>query len=73
LGRTCYAKLDPAAEYHNCPRCDRPFDPADSRSYLSRPFPGFWKIIIYIVATTVVSLFVAAIVAMFQAAGASGH
>jgi hypothetical protein len=71
--RNCYAKLDPAEVIHRCPICNRAFDPATSRSYLSRPFPGIGSIISYIVATTVISLLAAFVIAMFQLAGASGH
>ena len=69
----CYGKLDAAMESQRCPWCDTAFNPADSRTYLSRPFPGKWKVIRYIVLTTIVSIMGAFVVAFFQAAGASGH
>jgi hypothetical protein len=71
--RKCYAKLDPSEEFHRCPRCDRGFDPSDKSTYLPRPFPGKWRIVWYVITTTIISFVVAYIVACFQLAGASGH
>ena len=71
--RKCYAKLDEAAEFPRCLRCAYAFNPADPKTYLTRPFPGTWRIIGYIVATTIVSILGAFVVAFFEMAGASGH
>ena len=76
--RKCYAKLDqapfdPLTDFHNCPQCNRAFDPANKSTYLARPFPGIARIIRYVIATTIVSLIVAFIVSFFQLVGASGH
>ena len=71
--RKYYAKLDPASEAYHCPQCHRGFDPSKPSTYLARPFPGMWKIMGYILGTTIVSIIVASIVAFFQMAGASGH
>jgi hypothetical protein len=56
-----------------CPKCDRKFDPANPKTFLPRPFPGKFKIIFHIIATTLVCIALAFIVAFFQLAAASGH
>ncbi len=71
--RKCYAKLDDFVAMHQCPQCLRYFDPADSRSYLARPFPSVDKIVVYVAVTSLISVGVAFVVASFQLAGASGH
>jgi hypothetical protein len=71
--RKCYTELDAASESKRCPKCNRPFDPANPRSYLARPFPGPMKIIWHIAATTIVGFVAAWIVAFHQMANASGH
>ena len=72
--RKCYGKLDGnSAAVRLCPHCGRPFDPANPRTYLARPFPDARKAIGYVVVTSIISLVFAYIVACFQMAGASGH
>jgi hypothetical protein len=71
--RKCYAELDTERELHRCVKCGRAFDPADARSYLTRPFPSVPKMILFILATTIISIMGAYVVALFQEAGASGH
>ncbi len=69
----CYAKLDDTAKIGRCPRCDRGYDVTDRSTWLKRPFPGALRIALYIAATSIVSLVIAYIAAMFQMASASGH
>ena len=71
--RKCYAELDAMVEDVRCPQCGRRFDPANAGTYLARPFPDTRKIILYILATSIVSVVVAFVVATFQLAAASGH
>ena len=71
--RKCYSPLDPAAQNHRCPKCDRSFDPANPGTTLARPFPDRWGIVRYILATSVISIVFAWIIACFQMVGASGH
>jgi len=72
----CYTKLDPTTEFPRCPRCGRGFDPADPGSYLTVPLPGKWRIILYVVVSTIISIAAAFFVALFQLripGGAGGH
>jgi predicted amidophosphoribosyltransferase len=69
--RRCYAKLFQNATV--CWKCGRKFDPSAPDTYLSRPFPGEWRILKHIVYTTAIGLAVAFIVSMHQLAAASGH
>ncbi len=69
--RKCYVKLDPADPC--CRRCYRVFNPADPSTYLTRPFPGVWKVIGYVLLTTVISIVAAFVVSFFQMAAMSGH
>ena len=69
----CYTNLAFTADFCICPKCRRPFDPANPRTFLARPFPKTKKIIMQIVFTTVIAALVAFVVAFFQLAGASGH
>jgi hypothetical protein len=71
--KKCYAALDPSAQVYCCWNCEFPFDPANRRTYLARPFPSTGRVIWYIVLTSVLSVAGAFVVAFFQAAGASGH
>jgi len=71
--RKCYAKLDGATHIRACPQCLHGFDPADARTYLVRGFPSAWRIVGYVVATTVISIGGAFVVALFQMGIASGH
>jgi hypothetical protein len=74
--RKCYAKLDPATQDYCCPQCGRGFAPADPKTWLVRPFPGKWKLVFQILATTIIGLLAAGVVALFQmssGAMASGH
>ena len=45
----------------------------NARTYLLRPFPDAWQAIMYIIATTIISVVVAFIVATFQLVRPSGH
>ena len=45
----------------------------NARTYLLRPFPDAWQAIMYIIATTIISVVVAFIVATFQLVRSSGH
>lgn len=71
--RKCYASLELAQEMRACLVCQRPFDPAKPRTYLSKPFPSAWKIVWQVVLTTLVGIAAAYGVSMFQLAAASGH
>src|SRR5579871_4954602 len=71
--RECYTKLDPADSSHNCPRCNLPFDPQKSRTYLRRPFPGAWQISWYVITTSLISLTAAYVISIFQSWRISGH
>jgi hypothetical protein len=71
--KKCYGKLDLSLLLHACPWCDRAFDPADESTYRPRPFPSIGRIAGYVLATTIFSLLVGCVVALFQMAGTSGH
>jgi len=71
--RKCYAPLDRADEVYLCPKCGRPFEPTNPRTYLPRPFPSKSKIFIQVIGTTIVAFLIASVVALFQIAGTSGH
>jgi len=73
--RKCYANLKQTAEFNRCGRCGRAFDPGNPKTYLSRPFPGNWKIARQILWTTIIGVMAAYVVATFQMAslGAGGH
>jgi len=68
----CYSSLAGASE-RRCPKCGRAFDPANPETFLARPFPRTMTILLQIVATTVVAIMVAAVVAFHQMARSSGH
>ena len=60
-------------QFETCPRCGRAFDRNNTWTYRVRPFPTKWQIIWRVAVTTMFGISVAWVVAMFQAAGASGH
>jgi hypothetical protein len=69
----CYADLRSAPEPW-CPTCGLGFDPGDPKTFRPRPFPGKRRIILHLIATTLVGVAVAGIVALFQTAVLpSGH
>lgn len=68
----CYTEL-PAAGVSECPKCRRPFNPANPNTYLDRPFPNRGQIVGQLIFTTAVGVAVAFGVAFFQMIGASGH
>ena len=70
--KRCYADLSGAKE-PNCPACGRAFDLDRPRTYLARPFPGPGRIAFDLIATTVVAIGAALVVAFHQAARTSGH
>ncbi|HEX4124970.1 MAG TPA: hypothetical protein VHY37_09620 [Tepidisphaeraceae bacterium] len=71
--RKCYARLNAESPTTRCPRCDRPFDPTNPRSYLRRPFPSSARIVLYVIATTIVCIAAAFVVSFFQMVRMSGH
>ena len=71
--RKCYGELVPEEDMGRCPNCNRAFDPADSHSYLKYRFPDSRRVFWHVVATTIVCLIAAFIIAQFQLAAASGH
>jgi hypothetical protein len=62
-----------ADEFHRCLNCGRVFDPAKPRSYLRVPLPGAFRIIMYVIITSVISIAAAFVVSLFQLSAASGH
>lgn len=70
--RKCYAELREAVG-NKCPKCSRVFDPANPRTFLLRPFPSPGMIAFQIVATTVVGILCAYVVAFHQMVRSSGH
>jgi predicted amidophosphoribosyltransferase len=70
--RQCYTDLTDAAD-RRCPKCGRPFDPADPRTTLARPFPSPWRIVVQVIGTTALAVAVAYVVAWHQLARTSGH
>ena len=69
----CYADLRSATE-KRCPACGLGFDPANPKTYLARPLPPRRRIVRHIIATTVLGIVFAWVVAMFQSANIpSGH
>ena len=70
--RKCYGDLRDAVE-GKCSKCARKFDSADPKSYLQRPFPTAGMIFVQIIATTIVGIVCAMVVATFQAVRSSGH
>lgn len=69
----CYADLRSASEPW-CPTCGLGFDPRDPGTFLSRPFPSKRRIVLHLIATTLVGVAVAGVVALFQTAMLpSGH
>ena len=70
--KRCYADLSDASE-NRCPTCGRRFESNLPGTYLKRPFPPSGRIVFQIATTTLVGLAVAWVIAMFQAANASGH
>jgi predicted amidophosphoribosyltransferase len=71
--RKCYAQLDRDPVTSRCPRCGRPFDPENPRTYLNRPFPNPVRIVLLIVVTSIICIAAVFVVSFFQLAGASGH
>ncbi len=71
--RHCYASLDPSPQTDRCGHCGRPFDPSRPRTFLTRPFPSWGRVIVQLVATTLLGFAAAQAIAFFQAAGTSGH
>lgn len=65
--KRCYADLQQAADHGclHCLRCKRRFDPKESRSYLSRPFPSRRKIIMHSIINFILATIVSAIVVVF--------
>ena len=63
--KRCYADLTLATETW-CRSCGRLFNPNDSSSFLTKPFPRRRKIIFQIIFTTILGILVAFVVAMFQ-------
>lgn len=68
----CYAELRDSAE-RTCWRCGLVFDPQTPQTFLTRPFPRRGRLIRQIIITTLLGFGAAFVVAMFQAARASGH
>ena len=56
-----------------CEKCGRVFDPANAKTYLAQPFPDRSKIVLHVIATSLVCIGVAFVVSFFQMAAASGH
>ena len=70
--RTCYGDLI-SVMTGECPWCGRAFDPADKQTYLEKPFPKPLRIMWQLLATTVLGIFAAYVVAFHQVAQTSGH
>ena len=70
--RKCYTDLRDAGD-GKCPMCGKLFDSANRKSFLPRPFPTAGMIVVQIIATTIVGVLFAFVVATFQAVRSSGH
>ena len=70
--RRCYAPLR-ADDAPRCPACGRLFDPAKPLTFLQRPFPSGRRIVVHLVATTVLGIVAAFVISLHQAAQMSGH
>jgi hypothetical protein len=70
--KRCYVDLR-AVTKSTCPACKRAFDPTNPKTYLRRPFPPALRIAAHVIATTLVALGCAYVVAFFQMARTSGH
>ena len=71
--KKCYTHLAHAPDSAHCPKCGRTFNATDPKTFLPRPFPSTRKILIHLLATTIVGILAAFVVAFFQMVGASGH
>jgi hypothetical protein len=70
--RKCYLDLNEVSEAR-CPRCGRVFDPASPDTYLDKPFPSRMTIVNQVIATTIVAIVAAIVVAFHQIARTSSH
>jgi len=73
--KKCYYKLDPSDAAGCCPNCGRAFTAADRRTWLTRPFPSWRRMVLQILLTTLIGGAIAYVVAAFQIAAfvPSGH
>ena len=70
--RKCYSSLDDSV-MNRCPKCGRQFDPAKPGTELPRPFPSKSTIAAHVIATTLLAIVGAFVVATHQMARTSGH
>lgn len=70
--KKCYADLS-AADDGRCPKCRLAFDRERPRTFLARPFPGWFDVIGAFVLTTIVAAVVAFAVSLHQLARTSSH
>ena len=66
--KKCYTNLENSFEMSRCPKCRRFFDANNPATFFARPFPDRSRIIFRIVATTILGIIAAFIVAAFQMA-----
>ncbi len=71
--RRCFADLRSHQNLAECPKCNLPFDAQNRATYLLGPRLSNGEIIRQVIFTSIVALFVAFVVGMFQLAAASGH
>ena len=70
--RECFTDLRGVTDV-KCPQCGKSFDPAKPRTYFAQPFPSKGAIVLQVVATTVVAVVFAFVIAFFQLTRSSGH